>query len=102
MDLKKQSEIISCNRIKFLNMKYDLYNRLEFNKKIVNNSLENEIKSNKYLDSLYITKKDCFYKPLVDNEMLWASNFKDIQFNSKSKIFNQNTRIKLNQDVNCP
>ena len=34
MDLKKQSEIISCNRIKFLNMKYDLYNQLEFNKKL--------------------------------------------------------------------
>jgi|688.fasta_scaffold44622_6 hypothetical protein len=102
MDLKKQSEIISCNRIKFLNMKYDLYNQLEFNKKLVYNNQGNEIKYNKYLDSLYITKKDCFYKPLDDNEMLWATNFKDIQLTSKSNIFNQNTRAKLNQDVNCP
>ena len=90
MDLKKQSELISCNRINFLNMKYNLYNDLEFKKKLVYNSQSSEIKPNKYLDSLYITKKDCFYKPLDDNEMLWADNFKDIKVDLKYKIFNQN------------
>ena len=33
MDLKKQSELISCNHIKFLDNKYKLYNDMEFKKK---------------------------------------------------------------------
>ncbi len=101
MDLKKQSEIISCNHIKFLENKYKLYNDLEFKKKIVCNiNYNDKINENRYLKSLFITKKDCFYKPLEDNERLWETNFKEVTV--KNNLFNVSTRSKIIYDDNCP
>jgi len=102
MDLKKQSETISCNHIKFLDNKYKLYNDLEFKKKMICNInyYDNNYNNDRYLKSLFITKKDCFYKPLEDNEKLWQNNFKEVTI--KNNLFNVSTRSKIVYDDNCP
>ena len=111
MDLKKQSELISCNHIKFLDNKYKLYNDMEFKKKMVcnvNGNVNGNVNANVngnindnygYLKSSFITKKDCFYKPIEDKERLWEVNF--IPVTNNQKLFNLNTSVKIDYDAIC-
>ncbi len=102
MDLKKQSESISCNRISFLDKKYNLYNNLMFNKQLIPKSMDSttEVNRNPALKSLFIDKKSCIFKEIPD-EGLWKGQFQDVRFNTNHPLFNINTKAKF-QDTNCP
>jgi len=108
MDLKKQSEKISCNSITFLNNEYDIYNANLFKKQMIPNSKNefrlNEINQNKYLKSSFITKKDCIYESTEPDMGEWETQFDLINNNNDNNksFFNINTKAKLNQDVICP
>lgn len=100
MDLKKQSEIISCNRISFIDKKYNLYNNLMFDKQIIpqQSTVVVEINKNPSLKSLFIDKKSCVFKEIPD-EGIWKSQYQDLKFTSP--IFNINTKAKF-YDTGCP
>ena len=102
MDLKKQSEFISCNRITFLDKKYNLYNNLIFDKQIIPKSMNSstEVNKNPALKSLFIDKKSCIFKEIPD-EGLWKGQFHDLRFNTQRPLFNLNTKAKV-QDTGCP
>jgi len=115
MDLKKQSEIISCNRISFLDKKYNLHNDYLFRKQLISkgcgdnldNNQDNNKNNNKnygYLKSSFITKKDCIYKSTEPDMGEWEKQFDNNNNNNNNNkpLFNINTKAKLNQDVNCP
>lgn len=116
MDLKKQSEIISCNRISFLDRKYNLHNDYLFRKQLIskgcgdnlNNNQDNDknnYKNNGYLKSSFITKKDCIYQSTEPDMGEWEQQFEinnNNNYNNNKQLFNINTKAKLNQDVNCP
>jgi hypothetical protein len=102
MDLKKQSEIISCNHITFLEKKYKLYNEMEFKKKLIPTSRNiSNIKDN-YLIPRYISKKDCIYESTEPNQGLWEINFENPKLNPSTPLFNINTKAKINQAGICP
>jgi hypothetical protein len=104
MDLKKQSENISCNHINFLDKKYNLYNQLEFNKKMVPNSKDftTNLHLNPSLNSHYISKKDCIYKSTEPYQAIFEKQFIQPSFNLNKPLFNANTKAKLNYDTDCP
>lgn len=102
MDLKKQSELISCNRISFLDKKYNLYNNLMFDKQLMPRSMDasTEVNRNPSLKSLFIDKKSCIFKEIPD-EGLWKSQFYDLRFNTSRPLFDINTKAKVH-DTGCP
>jgi len=104
MDLKTQSEIISCRHITFLDKKYRLYNELEFNKKMVSNS--KDLSNYNYLspsyNSHYISKKDCIYQSTEPYQGIFENQFKEPKFNTNIPLFNYNTKNKFNQQTLCP
>lgn len=97
MNLKQLSENISCDRINFLNKKYDINNSYLYTNRLICNSVNSahHVANNQegltLLKSSYICKKNCMFKPpssINDNA--------DI-FNTKMNvptIFNVGTRIK--------
>lgn len=96
MDLKQLSENISCNRIKFLNRKYDTYNSYLYKNRLICNSINSasHVSDNKedltLLKSYNISKKSCIFKPPVV-----VNNMDDIYTNNNiPAIFNINTKIK--------
>lgn len=113
MDLKKQSEIISCNRISFLDKKYNLHNDYLFRKQLISkgcgdnldNNQDNNKNNNKnygYLKSSFITKKDCIYKSTEPYQAIFEKQFIQPSFDLNKPLFNANTKAKLNYDTDCP
>lgn len=96
--LKKLAEKISCNRINFIDKKYDYYNKYMFEeqmkKPVKINDSDKKNKNIKYLDSLSINNKSCIYKSTEKDEGLWKNQFEQINFNNNDKLFNYNTKIK--------
>lgn len=104
MDLKTQSELISCNHINFLNKKYNLYNELEFKKKLIPNfnHFSNNINLNPSLNSHFISKKNCIYSSTEPYQGLFEKQFINPVFNTNIPLFNYNTKAKFNYDIGCP
>ena len=104
MDLKKQSEIISCERISFLTKKYNIHNSHLFEKQLIPNSCGNLNTNNNFLKSSYISKKNCIFESTEPNQGLWETQFEspEICNNKKTPMFNMNTKVKFNYDDSCP
>jgi len=97
MNLKELSETISCDRINFLNKKYDLNNSYLYTNRLKCNSINsaNHISNNQeeltLLKSSYICKKNCMFKPPINYNN--TNNLMDTKINVPT-IFNVGTRIK--------
>jgi len=104
MDLKKQSEIISCERISFLNKKYNVHNNHLFEKQLIPNSCGTMNNNIGFLKSSFITKKDCIFESTEPNQKLWENQFDspEICNNITKPLFNINTKVKFNYDDSCP
>jgi len=102
MDLKKQSEFISCNRISFLDKKYNLHNKYLFDKQLIPNSTNQALLKTEFLDSIFIDNKSCIFKPMISENDLWQKQFNDFNFDPKKQLFNMNTKAKTSQEGNCP
>ncbi len=104
MDLKTQSEFISCQHITFLDKKYRLYNELEFNKKMVSNSKDftRKIHLSPVYNFRYISKKDCIYQSTEPYQGIFENQFQEPKFNTNVPLFNFNTKAKFNQETICP
>jgi len=104
MDLKKQSELISCNRITFLDKKYNLYNNFLLEKQFMPNCLVNNKQTydKTFINSSFISKKSCIYKSTEPDQGEWEKQFMFNQISDNKLMFNINTKAKANQDVNCP
>jgi|LakMenE18May11ns_1017448.scaffolds.fasta_scaffold9959663_50 hypothetical protein len=101
MSLQQYAESISCDTIRFLDKKYDIYNNIIFKNNI--NCQKNQVQhisQNKeklsYLNSININKKSCIDLPWdtdYEKELILDENPYDT--NKKFNIsFNENTRIK--------
>jgi len=103
MDLKTQSDFISCNHISFLDKKYKLYNDLEFNKKMIPNFNYFSFKPhlNPSLNSHFISKKNCIFYSTEPSQFIFEKQFSQPSFDSSFPIFNFNTKTKFNY-INCP
>lgn len=98
MSIRELAESISCDRIRFIDEKYDAYNKYMFNKnmKCLNNVPH--ISTNKekvgYLNSITINKKSCVDLPYYEKELELEGD----PYSNKNKIpinFNESTRFKL-------
>lgn len=101
MDLKTQSQIISCNRITFLNKKYNIHNNLLFEKQLKSNSPNEMIFDQpKFLETRYISKKSCIFESTEPDQGRWEQQFIIPQINcSENKnqtLFDMNTKAKMN------
>jgi len=94
-NLKKIAEEISCNRINFIDKKYNFYNDNLFNVNVNDNDNDRNKKNkiNHTLDSLYINKKSCIMSSTEPDEGLWKKQFELINFKNNN-LFNINTRAK--------
>jgi hypothetical protein len=113
--MKTQSENISCERITFLDKKYNLYNDFMFEKQLKpqcpnTTFISNKNLKNGSLESRYISKKSCIFEPTEPDLGLWERQFDFMKLslnynnqNNQNKLFNINTKMKSNQDCcNCP
>lgn len=98
MSIREIAESISCERIKFIDDKYDTYNKYIFNKnmKCLNNvpHVSNNNEKIGYLNSININKKSCVDLPYNEKEL----ELEGEPYSNKNKIpisFNESTRYKL-------
>jgi len=101
MSIRELAESISCDRIKFIDEKYDAYNKFMFNKNMKCVNQVPHISNNKekvgYLNSIYINKKSCVdlpYESDYDKPLELENN----PYSNENKIpmaFNESTRYKL-------
>lgn len=96
MNLKQLSENITCERINFLNKKYDINNSYLYANRLICNSanradhVANNQEDLTYLKSSYICKKNCMFKPppTINSMDILNTNM------NIPTIFNVGTRIK--------
>jgi len=112
--MKTQSESISCERITFLDKKYNLYNDYMFEKQLKPqcpniDGMYNKNLKNGFLESRYISKKSCIFESTEPNLGLWENQFDFMKIyltnneNNNQQLFNINTKSKSIQDCcNCP
>jgi len=110
MSLKELAESISCENIKFLDNKYDVYNNFIFKNNMKCKNENPHISNNKekmaYLNSYSINKKSCFdfdyfnnnYNYDNDNNLILDEN----PYSNNIIIpisFNESTRFKLRSTI---
>lgn len=101
MSIRQFAESISCDRIRFIDEKYDAYNKYMFNKnmKCLNNvpHVSNNKEKVGYLNSININKKSCVDLP-YETDYEKELELEGDPYSNKNKVpisFNESTRLKL-------